>query len=221
MLIDSTSSTSLYSSYTSSSTSELGSTDFLTLLIAQLQYQDPLNPMEDTEMLSELAAFSSLEQLTAMNETLGTMASSLNASLVNSAVSFIGMDVWAEGDSITKGSDGVSSITYTLTDTATAASAYIYNTAGELVATVALTDLDAGEHSFTWDGTTSSGEEASTGSYTVSILRQDEGGDYYAVSTQCQGRVVGLSSENGSTVFELEDGRTVNILAVSQVRAAT
>ncbi|GAB7079432.1 flagellar hook assembly protein FlgD [Megalodesulfovibrio paquesii] len=224
MLVDITSASSIYASTdssSSSSSSDLGSTDFLTLLIAQLEYQDPLNPMEDTEMLSELASFSQLEQLVAMNESLETMSSVLNASLVNSAVGFIGMEVKASGDTITKGDDGITSIGYSLDNDYANASAYIYDSDGELVDTVSLTGLSEGDHTFTWDGTTSDGSIAPDGTYTVEILAQDTDGEYYSVSTEVEGTVVGLSTVNGSTVFVLDDGRTVDILAVTDVSSPT
>ena len=82
--------------------------------------------------------------------------------------------------------------------------------------TVSLTGLSEGDHEFTWDGVTADGT-AADGAYTVEILAQDSAGEYYSVSTQIAGTVVGLSSENGNTVFVLDDGRTVSILGVSTV----
>ncbi len=63
-------SSSSSSSTTSTASSDLGKEEFLQLLVCQLQNQDPLNPEEDTEFISQLAQFSSLEQMTNMNTTL-------------------------------------------------------------------------------------------------------------------------------------------------------
>lgn len=213
----STSNTAYANDSASTGTEEMDSNDFMTLFLAQLEYQDPLEPMDDTEMLSQLAEFSTLEELEAVNASLQELTDTTNAQLVNSAVSFLGMDVVAQGDSISKGQDGVSDITYTLDGATQAASAYIYDEGGALVDTVPLEALSTGEHTFTWDGLTEDGEEAPDGSYSVSILRQDEQGELYAVPTQCEGRVTGLTSQNGSTVLELGDGRQVDLLGVSQV----
>lgn len=69
-------------------TSDLGKQEFLTLLVAQMQYQDPLNPASDTEFISQLASFSSLEQMQNLN---ATMTNQQSFSLIGSTVS-IGTD---------------------------------------------------------------------------------------------------------------------------------
>jgi len=74
----------------------LGKQDFLTLLVAQLQNQDPLNPDEPTEFTAQLAQFSSLEQLFNLNESMDTMASSFANSDKMSALETIGKNVWYE-----------------------------------------------------------------------------------------------------------------------------
>ena len=78
----------------------LGKDDFLKLFVAQLQNQDPLSPMESTEFTSQLAQFSSLEQLTNMNQNLDYLLM-YQASMNNAeAINFIGSTVKASGNSI-------------------------------------------------------------------------------------------------------------------------
>jgi flagellar basal-body rod modification protein FlgD len=80
---------------------ELGKDDFLKILISQLQNQDPTNPMEDKEFISQMAQFSSLEQMSNMNEAFSNMATQMNAS---SAMNFLGKTVqYTEGENTVNG----------------------------------------------------------------------------------------------------------------------
>ena len=80
---------------------QLGKDDFLKLLITQLSNQDPTNPKENTEFIAQMAQFSSLEQMTNMNESFGRMASMINSS---QAATTIGKTVEIDaGDTTTRG----------------------------------------------------------------------------------------------------------------------
>lgn len=73
---------------TTTKTSELGKDDFLKLLVAQLQSQDPLNPMEDKDFISQMAQFTSLEQMKNMNMAVQ----------ITQATSYIGKQVTWDDD---------------------------------------------------------------------------------------------------------------------------
>ena len=80
---------------------QLGKDDFLKLLITQLSNQDPTSPMEDTQFISQMAQFSSLEQLTNMNESFNKMAAMINSS---QATSTLGKTVEVDlGDTTSQG----------------------------------------------------------------------------------------------------------------------
>ena len=79
---------------------ELGKDEFLTMFVAQLKNQDPLNPMQGQEFAAQLAQFSSLEQLYNVNENLQTMKSSEDDASRLQALDFIGKDIVAKGDSL-------------------------------------------------------------------------------------------------------------------------
>lgn len=82
-------------------TQQLGKDDFLKLLITQLTNQDPTSPMEDTQFISQIAQFSSLEQMTNMNESFNKMAGIINSS---QATATLGKTVEIDiGDSTAQG----------------------------------------------------------------------------------------------------------------------
>jgi flagellar basal-body rod modification protein FlgD len=79
-------------------TNDLGKEDFLKLLVAQLTHQDPTSPMQDTEFVSQLATYSSLEQQMTMNKNLETLIASNNATTAAAAMSLIGSVVGFTND---------------------------------------------------------------------------------------------------------------------------
>ena len=77
---------------------ELGKDQFLKLFVAQLQHQDPMNPMQDSDFMGQMASFSTLEQVSNMASENARIAQSLTTT---SAVNLIGRDVtWVDGDGV-------------------------------------------------------------------------------------------------------------------------
>src|SRR3954466_2226967 len=77
---------------------ELGKDQFLKLFVAQLQHQDPMNPMQDSDFMGQMASFSTLEQVSNMANENARIAQSLTTT---SAVNLIGRDVtWVDGDDV-------------------------------------------------------------------------------------------------------------------------
>lgn len=214
--VSSLSSTSSTSS-TSSSSTTLDSDAFLELLIAELQNQDPTNPTDSTEMINQIASFSTVEQLSALNDTATSIYDSLSAMSLNSAVSFIGQSVLAEGDDISKTDDSTTSVSYTLESDADTLTAHVYDSDGTIINSITIGATDSGTYTFTWDGTNYTGEEVSNGTYSVVFEAYDADGDSLEVSTMVAGTVSGVSVEDGTTVLTLSDGRTVNLEDVYSV----
>lgn len=152
----------------------MGKEEFLTLLVAQLQHQDPLNPDEGTEFTAQLAQFSSLEQLMSINENIGAMntasANSDNIALLNT----IGKDVLYSGDSF-KYSEGSIEVGYLLPVDATSAKIDI-TLNGQIVKTINGTDLSKGPHTYVWDGLNTEGNQAPAGDYKISVTAENATG---------------------------------------------
>ena len=157
--------------YDRSQTNNLAKDDFLNLLVTQLQYQNPLEPMQDQEFISQLAQFSQLEQLENMNGSLETNSQVnylMSQTIANTmATTLIGKDVIAEGVDFVINEGDTADLSFELGADAAEATIDIYDEDGSLVRTVDLTDLPQGMNTYTWDGTDNSGQTVASGRYYI------------------------------------------------------
>ena len=138
------------SSSTTSTTEELGKDDFLLLLVTQLQNQDPLNPTDNTEFVSQLAQFSSLEGIKNMEETMGTVADGISDMQKWSLSDLIDNTVKFESSSFDFSGEPVS-IEYSLGSNAASATVSIYDASGNLIKSVDAVSLNSGTYELQWD----------------------------------------------------------------------
>ncbi len=161
------------SSNTTSSAAEM-SDRFMTLFLAQLQNQDPLNPMENAEMTSQLAQMNMVSGLETLNESMQTLLGSYNEALSLQAANLVGKNVLVPGDDLTLSEDG-SLFGLELSGPADKVEVIIMDSTGKEVARQSLGEQDAGSMAFYWDGTKSDGEKASAGSYSFSVSASLDG----------------------------------------------
>ena len=192
-------------------------TDFLTILVAQLTHQDPLNPMQDTDMTSQLAEFSSLEQLTNINENVKNLGNSMAQTDMLSAVSFIGKEVKAEGYKVSINEGNASTIYYGFGEPVSKISMNIYDGEGAIVNTIDLGSKEAGTYQYEWDGRNEAGEKLPDGVYGVGILGEDLNGKAVMVQTEISGRVDAVVNEGGSQYLRLKDGRFISFMNVKEI----
>jgi flagellar basal-body rod modification protein FlgD len=179
----------------------MGKEDFLTLLVAQLQNQDPLNPDEPTEFTAQLAQFSSLEQLFNMNESLDNLIASNTTSDNLSTLSTIGKDVAYYGDSFSFSGEPVE-LGYNLDGNATEVTLSI-ELNGVVYATIEGTDLTPGNHFFSWDGMTDDGTQAPLGEYNVILSARAADGESVGAAPIIRTEVTGvdLNAAGGSVLI--------------------
>jgi flagellar basal-body rod modification protein FlgD len=196
--------TSATSSPTASDTSSstalpggaMGKNEFLKLLVAQLQHQDPMNPMQGDQMAAQLAQFSSLEQLQNINTTLtnqsGAFGSLLGAAQAGAAINTIGHTITAIGNGVQVGGpSGQTSVEAELGGAGASATVHIFNSAGAEVGTTTIGALSAGKHTIDISAAT---KGLPTGAYTYSVDVKDSAGNAVAVQTYTTGKVDGVSS---------------------------
>ena len=171
----------------------MGKEDFLKLLVAQLQNQDPLKPSDPTEFTAQLAQFSSLEQLFAVNTSLEKLAAAQNMS----SLSLIGKEVVAEDASFTLGSEPVK-IGYRLDTPADEVNLYIRDPFGRTVAVLEGSQLGQGDHFLTWNGADSLGQVAPKGEYSILVgaVRKDE---TTTASSLIKGMVTGVDLDGANS----------------------
>jgi len=201
-----------------SESSVLGKEDFLNLLITQLQNQDPLNPTDSTEFTAQLAQFSSLEQLSNVNDNLEQLQN-FQASTNNSqAVLLLGKVITANGNFLQLTDGEPIGCDFSLDRDAAAVVVNIYDSTGEFVKAFESGDLSAGRHALAWDGTDRNGNPAKDGIYSFEILAADANGQGVNVTTFVTGTVDTVTFENNAP-FLISGGQKIALGDVIQVAA--
>ena len=183
----------------------MGKDDFLTLLVAQLQHQDPLNPSESTEFTAQLAQFSSLEQLQNVNDNLAGFEV-YQATLNNiQSSAFIGKTVTATGSTIGVSQGTADPIRFDLGGDAASVYIQIYDRYGSFVADVQAGALPAGEQQVAWDGRNANGAAVTDGTYSFNVMAVDADGSAVASTSYTTGVVTGIDYKTGSTNLVIND----------------
>ncbi len=203
----------------SSASSEMDKDAFLNLMVTELKYQDPLDPMDNTEYVAQLAQFSSLEQLYTVNEQLETDAY-LTQSMHNSIVSsVIGKDILAQSDSVIWSGSGEKEVEFTLAEDASDVTVSIYTEDGSLVKTIDLDYQNAGNVTATWDGTNLGGGTVSEGVYYMDVAAYNDSGEKVDFVPVFRGTVTGLRYNDGTPTFMVGDAE-ISISEVLEIVAA-
>ncbi|VVD80383.1 flagellar basal body rod modification protein [Pandoraea communis] len=176
-------------SNSASSKSSAGSADdlqnsFLKLLVAQMNNQDPLNPMENSQVTSQLAQISTVTGITQLNTTLSSVTSQLNSTQSLQAAALVGKGVLVPGNNIGVGSTTATDGTVTKTATpfgfelagdADTVTIQIKDSTGKVVRTVNAGALDAGVQALTWDAKDDAGATVADGKYSLTVTASANG----------------------------------------------
>lgn len=196
----------------------LGEEDFLRLLVTQMQFQDPLKPMEHTEFTTQLAQFSSLDQLFAINNGLKGLSDIQDGINNMQSVNFIGKEVTASGNKVYMGKDIPSTkIGYYLNRDVSGITVRIFDQDGKAVRTIEIGPQDAGDHTVVWDGRDNLGGILSPGEYIFSVIAEDIEGKEMEVLTNITGTVTGISFEE-SIPYLMVGGILVPVAYVTEVK---
>lgn len=189
---------------------------FLTLLTTQLQYQDPLSPMDSTEFTNQIVQFSQVEQQINQNQKLDDLVALQLSGISSVALGYVGLDIsYISAEMNYDGSTPVT-VNYSLERAAMDAKINVRDETGEIVYTAAA-PKDVGRNEFVWNGKNNSGQTMPEGTYSVTIDAVDADKKPIKASTAVSGRVRGIETQNG-VVYVLVGDRAVDISSILQAR---
>ena len=195
----------------SASSSEAAQDRFLKLLVAQLNNQDPMNPMDNAQMTSQMAQINTVTGIQQVNDTLKSMAEQFTAMQVLQGSSMVGHDVLVTGNTLTL-KDKVGSAAFELNGRAESVKVEVLSPAGQVVDTLNLGALGAGQHSFDWDASkyTFAGDPTFKVSATL-------GGQTIGHTTLTRATVSSVGSEGGVMKVQLSNGTAVDYSTVKAI----
>lgn len=197
----------------------LGKEAFLTMMVAQLKNQDPLNPMEGTDFTAQLAQFSSLEQQITMNTNLSSILESLNTASANDNLfDYMGKSIVSDGNPVTlAGGEVVSGGVFELKEPANI-TVVVYDSTGTAVRRMSsgTERIEAGVYNIEWDGKNDGGYTVQDGEYTYKVKALNARNQYTDVATETKGTVSGITSYYGKS-YLMVDGQRVDPDSVESV----
>lgn len=191
--------------------------DFLKLLIAQLQNQDPLQPMDNQQFAVQLATFNSLEQLIGINDKLGSLQTAQGTTNQFNAASLIGKEVETSGNTLNLQGSGPAKISYQLAANAARVVVNVQDAAGALVRQLSLGAQATGDQSILWDGKDATGRAVSPGIYNFEVNAFDLNGKQIQATGRIKGTVTAVNFAGREPVLEIGDV-SVPLSAVDGVR---
>jgi len=214
--VNSTTSTS--SSSANAGTSSTNASDasamqdrFLKLLVAQLNNQDPMNPLDNAQMTSQMAQINTVTGIQTLNLTMQTMAEQFTTMQTLQGTQMIGRSVLAEGDKLSY-SENVGKGQFDLAGAATDVKVEVVTPGGMVVGTVDMGAQEKGRHDFEWDSSKYDGTKSDLKFRVVATTKEGA----VTATPLVAAKVTGTGSSNGALTLELDTGATVNY---SQIRA--
>lgn len=186
---------------------------FLKLLVAQINNQDPMNPMDNAQMTSQMAQINTVNGIQQLNQTLTGMAAQFSAMQVLQGSNLVGQDVLTAGTTLSPNpSTGLASAAFDLAGAADNVSVDILSPSGQVLDSVNMGTQTAGRHSFDWN--TSGYQGTGKLSYRVNATLDQKP---VASTALVREKVVSVGAVNGALSIQLQSGRSVNYSDVAAI----
>jgi len=194
----------------------LGQADFLRLMTEQLKHQDPLDPMENSAFLGQLAQFSTVQGIQDLNGTVNGFSHLMQADQILRGTNMIGRDVLVPSPTLALDAEGGAGGIVAAPGPGTVVFS-IADANGEVVRQMSVPAEQAGEVPFAWDGAHSSGERLPPGNYSITARHIDPAGDHSELGTYVRSRVQSVSVGNEGLYLDLHGIGTAPINFVLRV----
>jgi flagellar basal-body rod modification protein FlgD len=201
--------------------STMGEQDFLKLLIAQLKNQDPLAPQDNTQFVSQLAQFSSLQAAMGTNTRLDTITSQNQGQANTEVVSLVGKQATVKGSLVTASGSGVAvPVGFTLAGQSATTNVSIQDSSGNVIRTIPIGGHSAGLVRLSWDGRDNAGNVMPAGTYAVSVQAKTTDGSSVSVAQETTGTVKSVAFDKGYPVLTLDNGMQVPVSDLIEVSSS-
>jgi flagellar basal-body rod modification protein FlgD len=190
--------------------------DFMKLLVTQMKYQNPMDPMDNAQMTSQIAQLNTVEGINQLNATVSGLQASLMATQSMQSATLIGKSILADGNSINL-LNGSASLSMRLEGAAESVVVDVINSSGRIIKTADLGANAAGIKSFTWDGSTNEGGTAPNGQYTFQVNAKKLN-QAVAVTPLTQATVSGVELTSTGPQLSLNNGTNIAMSTVRGVR---
>lgn len=175
---------------------------FMKLLVAQMKNQDPLNPMDNAQMTSQVAQINTVGGIEKLNTTVASLLSAFQAVQAQSAMQLPGRSVLVAGQSLTL-ADGSATGGVDLAGDAADVRVDILDAAGQVVRTLPLGKGGAGVRSFTWDGKAADGSQLADGTWRMRVTATSAQGKAVEATALTAARVESVSQRDGAVQLDL------------------
>jgi flagellar basal-body rod modification protein FlgD len=203
------------SANTTSKNGPLNQADFLKIFVTQLKFQDPLQPLDNYQMASQMAQFSMVQSLNDMSASMKSMQSSQTAVNNLQAATLVGKNVEVKGSTLSLSQGTASEGSYQL-DTPGKATIKIMDEKGGLVRVIESQVADTQKQQLLWDGKNDQGITMPDGKYSFQVSAVDAQGAAINVQTTMVGKVDGVTFDQGNAYLQIGSSKVLmsDIIAV-------
>ncbi len=184
---------------------------FLTLLVAQMRNQDPMNPMENAQLTTQIAQIQTVTGVDQLNTSLEKLGAQFNQSQLSGAVSLVGRNVTMAGNRLTMGAGEALGV-FDLAAPADNVKVEITTPAGTVIDTVNLGAATSGRHAFNWSDSGYSADRELQ--FRIVATR---GTRPVGATTYSRDQVVALNTTGGQLQFELASGRQTDFASIISI----